>query len=81
MNLLGCIAQSVASLTAGPGVASSIRAWSNTFMEIDREIISMVILLLTLIQEGFLSVTSKSIHTKYWFIALSGAALEKSVVW
>ena len=33
-----------ASLTAGPGVASSIPAWSRT-MEIDYEIISTVILL------------------------------------
>ena len=47
----GRIAQSVtclatdASLTADPGVVSSIRAQSHTFMEIDHEIISMVILL------------------------------------
>ena len=34
-----------ASLTADPGVASSIPAWSHTFVEIDHEIISMVILL------------------------------------
>ena len=33
------------SLTADPGVASSIPAWSHTFVEIDYEIISMVILL------------------------------------
>ena len=34
-----------ASLTADPGVASSILARSHTFMEIDYEIISTVILL------------------------------------
>ena len=34
-----------ASLTADPGVASSIPAQSHTFVEIDHEIISMVILL------------------------------------
>ena len=34
-----------ASLTADPGVASSISAWSHTFVEIDHEIISTVILL------------------------------------
>ena len=34
-----------ASLTADPGVASSILAWSHTFVEIDYEIISRVILL------------------------------------
>ena len=45
------IAQSVtclatdACLTADPGVASSIPAWSHTFEEIDHEIISTVILL------------------------------------
>ena len=49
--LLGRVVQSVtclatdASLTADPGVASSIPAQSHTFMEIDREIISTVILL------------------------------------
>ena len=47
----GCIAQSVmclatdGSLTADPGVASSILAWPHTFMEIDHEIIFTVILL------------------------------------
>ena len=47
----GPIAQSVtclatdASLIADPGVASSIPAWSHTFVEIDYEIISTVILL------------------------------------
>ena len=35
-----------ACLTADPGVASSIRAWSHTFVEIDHEIISRVILFL-----------------------------------
>ena len=33
-----------ASLTADPGVVSSIPAWSHTFVEIDHEIISTVIL-------------------------------------
>ena len=47
----GCVAQSVmclatdACLTADPGVASSILVRSHTFVEIDREMISMVILL------------------------------------
>ena len=45
----GPIAQSVtclatdANLTADPGVASLIPAWSHTFVEIDRETISTVI--------------------------------------
>ena len=48
---MGRVAQSVtclvtdAMLTADPGVASSIPAWSHTFVEIDHEIISTVILL------------------------------------
>ena len=47
----GGVAQSVtcltadACLTADPGVTSSILAQSHTFVEIDHEIISMVILL------------------------------------
>ena len=58
-------------LTADPGVGSLIPARSHTFMEIDREIISTVILLLLLIQEGLLSVTSESMCTKYWLTACS----------
>ena len=44
MQSVTCLATE-ASLTADPGVASSIPAWSHTFVEIDREIISMVFLL------------------------------------
>ena len=50
-GLSGRVAQSVtclatdANLTADPGVASSIPARSHTFVEIDHEIISTVILL------------------------------------
>ena len=50
-NSTGCIAQSVTCLatdtclTAYPGVASLIPARSHTFVEIDHEIISMVILI------------------------------------
>ena len=57
---LGCVAHSVMCLTtdmyltADPGVASSIHAWSHTFVEIDHEIISRVIIL---IQEGLMPVT------------------------
>ena len=49
--LMGRIAQSVTclatdtSLTAEPGVTSSITAWSHAFVEIDHIIISIVILL------------------------------------
>ena len=47
----GRVAQSVtclatdACLTADPGVTSSIPVWSHTFLEIDHEMISTVILL------------------------------------
>ena len=71
---LGPLVQFVGSLTADQGVVSSIPARSHTFMEIDREIISTVILILPLIQEGLLSVmsvTSKSMCMKYWLSAQS----------
>ena len=51
VNIPGRVAQSVtclvtdAKLTADPGVASSIPARSHTFVEIDHEIISTVILI------------------------------------
>ena len=45
-------------------------------MEIDHEIFSAVILLLTLIQEGLLSVTIESMCMKYWLTSLP----RKSVV-
>ena len=68
LDWLGPVAQSVASPTADIGAVSSIPARSHTFVEIDHEIISMVILLL-LIQERLLSVTSKSMCMKYWLTA------------
>ena len=44
MQLVTCLAADMC-LTADPGVASSIPAWSHTFMEIDHEIIATAILL------------------------------------
>ena len=41
-----------------------------TFIEIDHEIIYMVILPLLLIQERQLSITGKSMFTKYWLTFL-----------
>ena len=52
------------SPTADPGIVSLIPARSHTFVEIDHQIISTVILLLPLIQEGLLSVTRGSMCTK-----------------
>ena len=63
------IAQSVASTTTDPGVRSLIPAQYHTFVKIDHEIIFTVILLLPLIQEGLLSVTSESKCMKYWLTA------------
>ena len=57
------------SPTADTGMGSSILARSHTFVEIDHEIISTEMLLLQPIQEGLLSVTSKSMCTKYWLTA------------
>ena len=45
LTLPGRVAQSVTCPTADPGVASSIPAWSHTFVEIDHGIISTVIIL------------------------------------
>ena len=56
----------VDSPMADPGVVSLIPVWSHTFIEIDYEIISTVIFLLSPIQEGLSSVASKSMCMKYW---------------
>ena len=45
LNMSGRVAQSVTCLTADPGVASSFPVLSHTFMEIDHELISTIILL------------------------------------
>ena len=55
--------QSVANLSAGPGVTSLIPAQSHISVEIDHELISEAILLL-MIQEGLLSVTCESMCMK-----------------
>ena len=71
IHIPGRVAQSVtclarglatdASLTADPGVASSIPARSHTFVEIDHEIISTVILLPSAesFQKGFCQLQAK----------------------
>ena len=82
-HIPGRVAQSVtclatdACLTADPGVASSIPVRSHTFVEIDHEIISTVILLRWFIQEGLLSVTSESMCTNYWLTACSSLPRKK----
>ena len=47
----------------------SILSCYHSFVEVDNEIFSMVSLLLPLIQEGLVSVTSESMCTKYWLTA------------
>ena len=51
------------------GSESVCRSRGGKFIEIDQAIITTVILLLRLIQEGLLSVTSKMLFTKYWLTA------------
>ena len=58
-------------------VACQIADPGHTFVEIDHEIFSLVILLLPLIKEGLLSVTSDSICTEYWLTAWSKLAPKK----
>ena len=67
------------SQTVDPGITSSIQARSHTFVEIDHEIMSKVILLLPLSQEKLLSVTSESMCTKYWLTPPSHICPGKSV--
>ena len=64
----GPVAQLVASSTKEPGVASSIPA-PHAFLQIDHEIISMVILLPTLRQEGLMSVSSENMRMIFWLNA------------
>ena len=80
----GRVAQSVtclatdASLTADPGVASSIPARSHNFVEIDHEIISTVILLPSAesFKKGCCQL-SESMCTKYWLTACSSLSRKK----
>ena len=58
-HYIGPVTQSVASWTVDPRVASSNPALSHTFVEIDLEIISFIILLILLVQDGLLSVSAK----------------------
>ena len=72
-----------ACLTADPGVPSSIPARSHTFVEIDHEIISTVILLPSTesLKKGCCQlqakVTSESMCTKYWLTACSSLPRKK----
>ena len=68
-------------LVASQMFVSSIPARSHALLEIGHEIIFTVILLLPLIQEGLLSVTSESMCKKYSLgNSLVKRAQEKSVV-
>ena len=77
--LPGRIVQSVtclatdASLTADPGVASSIPARSHTFVEIDHEIISTAILLPSAesFKKGCCQLQAKYMCMKFWLTACS----------
>ena len=70
-----------ASLTADPGVPSLIPARSHTFLEIDHEIISMVIISsLPLIQEEFVASYKAKYEHKVLVNCLVKLSQEKSVV-
>ena len=58
---------------------SSIPAQPHTFMEIDHEIFSLVLLLLPLIKLGILSITSASMSIDDWFFAESKLVQESMV--
>ena len=80
-QLVTCLATDV-SLTADPGVASLIPAQSHTFVEIDYEIISMVILLLNPLYHSkriVVSYNRKYVH-EVLVNCLFKLAQEKSVV-
>ena len=79
----GRVAQSVTSdakLTADPGVASSIPVRSHTFVEIDHEIISTVILLPSAesFMKGCCQLQAK-VCARYWLTACS--SLPRKKVW
>ena len=81
----GRVAQSVtclatyACLTADPGVASSIPARSHTFVEIDHEMISTVILLPSAdsFKKGCCQLQSESMCTNNWLTACSSLPRKK----
>ena len=75
-----CIAQLVTCLTADPVDTSLIPAWSNTFVEIDHEIISTAILLPSSdSRRAVVSYKRKCVHEVLAY-RLVKLAKEKSVV-
>ena len=68
-----------ASLTADPGVLSLIPARCHTFVEIDHEIISMVILLPSAesFKKGCCQLQVKYVHEVVWFTAFSSCLPKK----
>ena len=73
LKMVTCLATD-ASLHADPGVVSLIPPRSHTFVEIDHEIISTVILLPS---TGLLSVTRESMCTQNWLTACPGKSVVK----
>ena len=58
----GPVVKSIVCLTADPEVASLIPTQYHTFMELDHKVISMGILLLHLIHEGYVVVSYKCVQ-------------------
>ena len=76
----GHLAQSGVSLIANQEVAGLSSSQATYFCgDIYHEVISMVILPLPLIQEGQISVSGKSMCTKYWLTAEKGCVPRNSV--
>ena len=76
----GLIAQLVMYLNADPGIASLIPAWSQTFVEIDYEIISTAILLTSADSRRLVVCYKRNYVHKVLVILLAKFAQEKSVV-
>ena len=76
----GHVAQTVTCLTADPGVASLISAHSNTFPEIDHEIISTTILLPSADSRGVVASYKRKYVHDVLVNCLVKLAREKSVV-
>ena len=73
------LVDSLAWPVADPVVMSLIPTLSHSFVETDHEIFSTVILLITLIQEGLLSVIRENLCTKYWLTPKSSKLAQEKM--
>ena len=78
-SVVGRASVAQSTVITDQGVMSLIPTRPHTFVLIDHEIFSLVILLLPLIQEGLLLVKNQSMCTKYWLTAQSKLTQEKCI--